>query len=479
MSSELLMIWSEQRAVNLAVWLLILVVVMYLGRDASHQLFKCMGRSIHCGMRLWARGLQLWQTQLSQRNQRLVQSAGEAQVQRVIERDFVRIKEIIARDLGHYPSLHRQISDTVSKIETDYNGAIDAPPAPPAWLEVVNTVAAIPRNGDPAAVKILDKIQQTLAGAHKETLQAYLASSRQSHKLLGDLQPQWRSVASDLAAIKRHVDTLEDRAALIDEHMHSYRAIRTGQDGVLSSLVASSFTQFLISGLVLVIAVLGGLINFHLIATPMSEMVGGTSYIGVMKTSDIAALVIILVEIAMGVFLLESLRITHLFPIISSLDDKVRRRMVWVTLCILTTLASVEASLAYMRDLLALDREALTQSLVGASVVETNFRWIPSLGQMIMGFILPFALAFVAIPLESFIQALRTVVGQLGQSLLALLAVVARLVGAIALHFFKALLHLYDLIIMVPLSAENLLRARLKRGVDTREQQPWTEEKIQ
>ncbi len=44
-----------------------------------------------------------------------------------------------------------------------------------------------------------------------------------------------------------------------------------------------------------------------------------------MKTSDIAALVIILIEIAMGLFLLESLRITRLFPIISSMDDQMHR----------------------------------------------------------------------------------------------------------------------------------------------------------
>jgi methyl-accepting chemotaxis protein len=56
-------------------------------------------------------------------------------------------------------------------------------------------------------------------------------------------------------------------------------------------------TQFFISSLVLVIAIFGGLINFQLIAMPMSEMVGGSSYIGPMKTSDIAALVIIMVVI--------------------------------------------------------------------------------------------------------------------------------------------------------------------------------------
>ena len=70
------------------------------------------------------------------------------------------------------------------------------------------------------------------------------------------------------------------------------------------------------SGLDVVIAAGGAVINFNLIALPMSEMVGGGSYIGDWKTSDVAALVIILVEVAMGLYLMESLRITRLFPVI-------------------------------------------------------------------------------------------------------------------------------------------------------------------
>ena len=168
--------------------------------------------------------------------------------------------------------------------------------------------------------------------------------------------------------------------------MKTYESIRNGEDTIARTLSSSSLTQFFISTLVLIIAIFGGLINFQLIALPMSEMVGGTSYIGPMKTSDIAALVIIMVEIAMGLFLMESLRITHLFPIIGSMDDKMRKRMVVITFSILAILATVEASLAYMRDLLAMDREALTQSLAGGTVVEAEFRWIPSIGPNDAGF---------------------------------------------------------------------------------------------
>merc|ERR1711988_1361577 len=127
---------------------------------------------------------------------------------------------------------------------------------------------------------------------------------------------------------------------------------------------------------------------------------------------------------------------TRLFPVISSMDDRMRRRMMVISLTILCVLAGIEASLAYMRDLLALDREALTQSLTGVTAAaggvaasHAEFRWIPSIGQMVMGFILPFALAFIAIPLESFIHSLRTVLGLLLVGAIRAVSVAARALG--------------------------------------------------
>ena len=108
MSSELLFIWSERPALSLAIWLCLLVTVMYLGRSASHQLLRVAGRSVYHAMRLFARALNSWQASLAARNQRVLLSEGKAQLQRTIEREFVRVQSIIARDLSHYPTLHRQ-----------------------------------------------------------------------------------------------------------------------------------------------------------------------------------------------------------------------------------------------------------------------------------------------------------------------------------------------------------------------------------
>lgn len=458
MFNELLLLWSSQAGVSLAVWLVIMVLVLYLARQPAHQLLTTSGRAIYRFMRSASRAIAHVEQQTIARNREVILAQGRESAEKIIEREFTRINDIVARDLSHYPALHRELTDAIEKLENDYQLSAEASPLPPEWLSVVTTISELPKQSDPMVSGILENIKDEVARAHEETLKAYQKSSTERHRLLSALQPQWREVGKQLAKTKDTVAITQERAEAIDKHMANYEAMRANEDNIVRSLTSSSLTQFFIAGLVLVVAVLGGLINFQLIALPMSEMVGGSSNLGGLKTSDVAALVIILVEIAMGLFLLESLRITHLFPVIGHMDDKMRKRMMLITFTILFVLASIEASLAYMRDLLALDREALKQSLAGVTAINAEFRWIPSMGQMVMGFILPFALAFVAIPLESFIHATRTVIGVLVVAALRLLVVTLRLIGGLAYQISKLLVYGYDVIITVPLAVEAMTK---------------------
>jgi hypothetical protein len=239
--------------------------------------------------------------------------------------------------------------------------------------------------------------------------------------------------------------------------LNEYREIVQGTDRSIQVLSSSSLVQFFISTFVLAVAVGGAAINFSLIARPMAEMVGGTSFIGDFRTADIAALVIILVEISMGLFLMESLRITRLFPVIGALPDKMRRRMIGVTFTLLFLLASVEAGLAYMREVLMQDELATAALLRGGEALgQSDLAWITTAAQMGMGFVLPFALTFVAIPLETFVHSLRTVVGLLGIGVMRLLGFVMRLTAKLFAHIGAALVRIYDILVFLPLWIETI-----------------------
>ena len=491
MNEQLLTLWSDNLAISLIVWWLLATTLLYFGRKQAHQIFQSSGRALYRSLRLWSFSLAALEKRVYERNKEVLLAQGAEACERSIEREFERVHLIVQRDLGQYPALHRQIKDAIEKVELDYQKAADAAPLPPAWKDVVETITSIPPSGDPAVAKVLQNIKDAVEESHNKTLKAYKQASAQRHKLLGDMRPYWRSMLSTLETVDNKVNAIDERAKAIDAHMAQYRDIRASKDSAASALATSALTQFFISGLVLVIAGLGGLINFQLIALPMSEMVGGTSYIGSMKTSDIAALVIILIEIAMGLFLVESLRITNLFPIIGAMDDRLRKRMVIITFAMLTILATIEASLAYMRDLLALDREALNQTLSGAAAtagaVQAQFRWIPSLGQMVMGFILPFALAFIAIPLESFIHSVRVVLGAVCFALLRALRATVRILGGVLQHLFRICTHVYDVLIVLPLGIERLVKPifarRREEGVLQEEaagsEVPWDDAPVQ
>lgn len=163
-----------------------------------------------------------------------------------------------------------------------------------------------------------------------------------------------------------------------------------------------------------------------------------------------------MVEISMGLFLMESLRITRLFPVIGALSDKMRVRMIFITFAILLMMASIEAGLAYMREVLLQDELATNSLLRGdtTTALVNQHLWITTAAQMGMGFILPFALVFVAIPLETFVHSLRTVMGLFAIGVLRLFALLLRILGNGARHLGTLLQQVYDLLLFVPLWIE-------------------------
>jgi hypothetical protein len=157
------------------------------------------------------------------------------------------------------------------------------------------------------------------------------------------------------------------------------------------------------------------------------------------------------------------LRITRLFSIIGSMEDRKRKMIFWILLGMLTILAVVESSLAFMRDQIAADMELLRQSLAGVETTNVATSNIPTIGQMIMGFILPFILTFVAIPFESFVSSSRTVIGVLASWGLRAIAFVLRLLGNLGFYMARMVVNFYDLIIFPALWLENVVFRALSK----------------
>ncbi len=449
---------------------IVLTVFLYFARQPAHDALRSLSRALYHSMRLGASSLLRAADKLGLRNREVLLADGRAVCERMIEREFERVGAAMHRDLAECPSLHRKMKEEITHIEEDHRQSTDLPPAPPSWVKAVTAVSKIPTRGDPMVANILENIQASLVKDQDKAIEEYRAARQARHRHLRNMMPHWRELLQLVNVADKNINSLLQRAQVIDRQIGDYEDIVKETDGAVRRLSSSSLVQFFVSAFVLVIAVGGAVINFHLIARPMAEMVGGNSMIGSFKISDIAALVIILVEISMGLFLMESLRITRLFPVIGALPDRMRILMIWITFAILFVLACVESGLAYMREILLQDSLATSALLrgEGAAVFDSGFVWITTAAQMGMGFILPFALVFVAIPLETFIHSLRTVLGLTGTAALRCLAVLLRLLGSVFRYIGEMLVGLYDVAIFAPLWLEKQIKVRtgtVRQGV--------------
>jgi len=316
--------------------------------------------------------------------------------------------------------------------------------------------------------KILEDIADSIEKIYDKVVGEYRAAFEERHKILGRAVPFWRSVDQSLKTVDRDMSVLQESAAKIDAQMEKYEKIAAKSQDAEQALTSSATVQFVIATIVLVIAFGGALVNFKLIALPMSAMVGAGDYVwGSLQASDIAALVIIFIEATMGLFLMETLRFTHLFPRINNLHDRQRIRLMWVAFTILLVLAGVEVGLAVMRDWIVQANLNLLRSLnpaaaeQAAAAAAQQTGWVhnmPIAAQMILGFTLPFALAFMAIPLEYFIHSARTVVGVALVLVMRSVSFVLRFTGNVFYHAGRTLVAFYDALIFIPLLIERGVR---------------------
>src|SRR4051794_22858963 len=157
-------------------------------------------------------------------------------------------------------------------------------------------------------------------------------------------------------------------------------------------------TRFVFALILMAAVGIAGWLNLALLERPMAELVGDSYSVMGVPLYRLAAMAIIVLEIAVGMVLLEALGGTAMFPQLTRLEKQPRLRIaVVITLATaLVVLATIEAALALTRDEIArLDRE-LMGSLAGAAP-ETgqSVGQVARYAQAAFGFVIPFALAFL------------------------------------------------------------------------------------
>jgi hypothetical protein len=441
---------------SMMIWIVLLLTALYFARKPFHGVVGSLAKIIHNAMRLTATSVLSAERNLVRRNREVLMAAGLEKAERLVEREFDRVNTAVVRDLASYPHLQRQLMEFTTRLNEDYNASADVPPSLPNWRPIIESIAGIEHSGDSMVANMLGEINRTLKEQHKSAIENYRKSHASRHGILKKMLPVWRTVQKTLNEAGNSIANLNRRAKSIDRYMADYEQIRLQTDKAARLLSSSSLIQFFSSSLFLMIAVGGVLINLNLIALPMSEIIGNASNIGSYKTSDVAVMVIVVIELTMGMFIMESLRITRIFPNIGNMDDIMRRRIMWIALSLLTILAGLGSALAFVGDRSAWHLGAFGQSIADAEQ-SASVGMLPAIGQMILAFIFPFALAFAAVPLESFVLSCRTVLGIIVVGALRLIVFGVRLVGNIGYYTGRFVINLYDLLIFPTIWLEGVL----------------------
>lgn len=447
---------------SLMLWVLIALAVLYLARRPFHQVIKAISQLIYNSMRLSATALKMGCHQLETLNREVLFADGIKQAERQAERELDRISETVQRKLSTYPKLERQIMDCLSTMKDDFQKSAEIPQDLPNWVNVINAIAAIQPAGDPMAQKVLKDIHHTLKDQYKITLDSHRKAMSTRHGILSRMLPRWNSTEKRLKQLQRAIAQLSAQSVTADRCMAALDAIRSREDGTEQRLLFSSLTRFLTAGLLLGVFAVGTIINFNLIALPMSEIFGGYRYMAGFATSDIAAVVMVGLQVGLGIFLMDAAQVTHLFSSIASLNHKKRTWFFWGVLVMLTILAGLESSMAFIRDRITSDMQALKLSLAGMDPVPIAAPHISVISQMILGFLLPWILATAAIPIESIIRSSRTLLGMVCVGALRMLIFLLRLAGSIGRQSGRAAVRIYDLIIFPAIWLEGFVHRRLE-----------------
>ncbi len=245
--------------------------------------------------------------------------------------------------------------------------------------------------------------------ARHDRLAAGLREDELQPRIPDDIRLALRTVEKRGADSPEARQQVEQLARHVDEHREVLRlyglqleSVQRGGDARPLRLGHSSGIR-LVFALVLVAAVgIAGWLNFALLERPMAEVVGDSYRIMGMPLYRLAALAIIVLEVAVGMVLLEALGGTTMFPQFERLEQKKKLRIaVIVTMATaLIVLAVIEAALALARDEISRLERELMGTLAGAQPAEgaQAVGEIARYAQAAFGFVIPFALAFLASP---------------------------------------------------------------------------------
>ncbi|MDH5601134.1 MAG: hypothetical protein OEY78_07500 [Gammaproteobacteria bacterium] len=455
-------IWPDMPFLSITVLVVSSMIFLFLARTPMHLALQNLDEGIAGGLAKISKWINSLIEKMRDKNKKVLLESSIADYEQKIAHEFKRVEVGYTKHLADYPKLHLVLDENIAKISADFEECGQAVPKAPGWSDTVESLTKMQglANGDRVVEKMLKELQKTAIDGDKAALAELRKTSTKRHKILSGLAPIWKKILKVMHTVDSKVALALETSKKIQKYMSEYDNIRQGGADSIDMLSSKSTKLFIFSLLVIVIAGFGAFINFNLIALPMSELVPAGSRVLGLQVSDVSALVIVMLEIVLGIFLMEALGITSIFPQISSMTLGKRQILLYASILGIFFLASVEAALAVLREHIAETNAATTQALAGKAAASTseNDSNITVIGQATLGFVLPWILAMVAVPLEMLIESGQHVLNKLLILLILLVGYLIGIIGHLISTIMKTFLHIYDAYIIIPSQIATLIK---------------------
>jgi len=428
---EAIYFWPDRPALSLFVLWAISVVALWAARDAMFELIERLGKNLEELFEAAARACKAAAEALAERARTALLAAGGLELQTKLEQEFHRIEDGFSERLGQYSGLHRRLDDLLQALEQDYQQSGSSPPEVPGWPAAMESIARIPNADDTNVNIILEGVRKSLDEAQRKALHLYRADTAERHGILDRMRSLWKEVTVVQERMSESLARALETASRVNVYIEEYSRVRNDDRAAARALSYSASKTFAVALFVVGVLAACSLVSFHLVALPLGELMPTASLLGA-SLANLAAVLLVLVQVALGVFVMDGLGLTELLPRLAALPGPRRRLLLQAAVASLFVLAVIEGALAGAHE--------------GHGIAE-----------QLLGFVLPFVVALAAVPLDTLLDSGRHACVALAAWLVSGAGSLAYLVARTARAIANVLPSVYDVYVSVPLRIERWL----------------------
>ncbi len=468
LSWQSFLLFPEYPNLSYALLFLGVTFVLWMAHKQVEMLLRRFLIKLSHGFRLVARWLAQQANALHQRADELAEEYFMSTLEKRVDSEIIRLSSRVEKDLNGYPKVNHKLTTLIDQYNEKYDEAQHISVHNKLNINHLNNkIDQAFSNGDQTLTS-LEKLRKDLKATHERMRKEARKDASKRMKALHKLRAPVRQLGKTLNKVNGLVAGVKKSSDDTTAQIRKYKEMSNNRDMRLKAANNSVLTRFMIGVFFLLIITGGAFVNFLLIERPIAEMIGG-GYVGNLSLPSIGALLVILIEMASGMMFAEALGLSHLVPNVAHWSPEVRKKVAIACGILLLAMASVEAGLAFMREILIVADAETTALLTGqtSEAAASLGGSLPVLVQAGMGFVIPLVLAFAAIPLEILFHTFRIIMQRLLSYMMWTVSFVMRILGAIMHNIYAVSIAIYELVIffwLVVASWVNRLLARLDRA---------------